>query len=180
MTANADQTAPVRLHHHAWVCKDPEVTRHFYEDIIGMPLIATWCEEMARPDGSLFPYCHMFFGMPDGSALAFFAYADEAEYEQRRGLPQSTAFHVALAVGQPEQDALRARLEAASVPVRMIDHGYCQSLYLSDPDGLRLEFTADVPEVDKIADIRSRSAHADLARWLSGDHRPNNDWRAEH
>jgi catechol 2,3-dioxygenase-like lactoylglutathione lyase family enzyme len=30
-----------RLHHAAWVTRDQEATRHFYEDIIGLPLAAT-------------------------------------------------------------------------------------------------------------------------------------------
>ena len=29
------------IHHHAYACWDSEETRHFYEDILGMPLIAT-------------------------------------------------------------------------------------------------------------------------------------------
>jgi hypothetical protein len=33
---------PVRhVHHHAYACWDSEETRHFYEDILGMPLVAT-------------------------------------------------------------------------------------------------------------------------------------------
>ena len=32
---------PQRLHHNARVVKDHERTRHFYEDIVGMPLIAS-------------------------------------------------------------------------------------------------------------------------------------------
>ena len=35
---------PMRLHHNAYVTRDMEATRHFYEDLIGMPLVATWCE----------------------------------------------------------------------------------------------------------------------------------------
>jgi glyoxylase I family protein len=36
---------PRRLHHAAWVTRDQEATRHFYEDIIGLPLVATWAEK---------------------------------------------------------------------------------------------------------------------------------------
>ena len=39
-----EQHLPTRLHHTAYVTKDLEATRHFYEDLIGMPLTATWCE----------------------------------------------------------------------------------------------------------------------------------------
>ena len=35
---------PSRLHHTAYVTKDLERTRAFYEDLIGLPLLATWCE----------------------------------------------------------------------------------------------------------------------------------------
>ena len=33
-----------RLHHTAYLTKDQEATRHFYEDILGFPLLATWSE----------------------------------------------------------------------------------------------------------------------------------------
>src|SRR5208337_1144597 len=35
---------PLRVHHHAFAVKDQEVNRHFIEDILGIPLTATWCE----------------------------------------------------------------------------------------------------------------------------------------
>ena len=34
---------PLRLHHYASVVKDQEVNRQFFEDAIGIPLVATWC-----------------------------------------------------------------------------------------------------------------------------------------
>ena len=35
---------PERLHHFGFVVKDQEVNRQFFEDVLGIPLIATWCE----------------------------------------------------------------------------------------------------------------------------------------
>jgi len=32
-----------RLHHTAYVTKDLEKTRAFYEDVLGFPLMATYC-----------------------------------------------------------------------------------------------------------------------------------------
>jgi catechol-2,3-dioxygenase len=58
-----------------------------------------------------------------------------------------------------------------------IDHGYCASLYVTDPNGLNLEFTVDHPEADKIAAKRTASAHDDLRKWLAGDRSTNNEWR---
>ncbi len=67
-------TLPSRLHHTAYVVKNLEVTRQFYEDIIGLPLVDTWCE-VDELFGSERVYCHLFFGLADGSALAFFSFA---------------------------------------------------------------------------------------------------------
>ena len=39
------KTLPKRLHHTAYVTKDLEATRAFYEDLIGLPLTATWSEQ---------------------------------------------------------------------------------------------------------------------------------------
>jgi hypothetical protein len=44
---------PRRLHHAAWVTRDQEATRHFYEDIIGLPLVATWAERRRPPAASI-------------------------------------------------------------------------------------------------------------------------------
>jgi glyoxylase I family protein len=59
---------PERLHHNARVVKDHEQTRHFYEDIVGMPLLATWAEVAQLPDFAERPisYCHAFYGLADG------------------------------------------------------------------------------------------------------------------
>ena len=55
---------PRRLHHHAFVVADQERTRRFYEDVLGMPLVATWCErEHIR--GKEREYCHTFFALAD-------------------------------------------------------------------------------------------------------------------
>ena len=66
-----DAKLPSRLHHTAYVSSDLERTRKFYEDVIGLPLLATWCEA-DELFGAVRTYCHLFFGLADGSALAFF------------------------------------------------------------------------------------------------------------
>ena len=72
---------PSRLHHTAYVSRDLEATRKFYEDVIGLPLLATWCEKDML-FGAERTYCHLFFGLADGGALAFFQFADPADQEQ--------------------------------------------------------------------------------------------------
>ncbi len=57
-----------RLHHTAYVSKDLEATRAFYEDFLGFPLAATYCEK-DELFGKERTYCHLFFEMGDGGAL---------------------------------------------------------------------------------------------------------------
>ena len=47
-------------------------------------------------------------------------------------------------------------------------------MYMMTPDGLRLEFTVDPSDAEKIAAVRWKDAHSELARWLKGDRRVNN------
>lgn len=169
---------PVRLHHHAFVTTDQEATRQFYEEIVGLPLVATWTEVERLLGGEEQEFCHTFFGLGDGGCLAFFQFADRQFSEQAAPpVPPSLFRHVALLVTAGCQDEIRQRAQAAGLNVMDIDHGYCRSLYLSDPNGLLLEFAVDHPDVDKIDAIRKDSAHRDLARWLSGGRSSNNEWR---
>lgn len=168
---------PVRLHHNAFVVADQERTRHFYEDIIGLPLRATWIEVSENIKGEVF--CHSFYGLADGSALAFFTFANTAVQEKLYGGGKSTNLyhHIALSVTETTQEEIRQRCELAGVKVRLINHGYCKSLYLSDPDGLLLEFALDPPEVAAINAYQVSTAHQTMAAWQSGERRSNNDWR---
>jgi glyoxylase I family protein len=50
--------------------------------------------------------------------------------------------------------------------------------HVMSPDGLRVEFTVDPPNVDEINAERRADAHGELRRWLAGDHAPNNLDRA--
>ena len=171
---------PLRLHHHAYAVKDQEVNRRFFEDLLGMPLVATWCERVFNKDfGRDIDYCHTFYGLADGSALAFFQYADADVYEKWKAiLPEGGGtWHIALNVSRATFDDLLGRVKRANLTHRVTDHGYCLSLYITSPDGLRVEFTVDPPDVDTINAKRRADAHSELARWLKGDHRINNDDR---
>lgn len=172
------QEKPLRLHHYAFVIKDQEVNRAFFEDLLEIPLVATWCER-ARNDalGRDIDYCHTFYELADGSALAFFQYADSEAYELLRSKTPSLGSHFAMKVTQAVYDRIVERCHAAGQALRQIDHGYCKSVYLVSPDGLRLEFTIDAPDHEEIGEAKRDRAHADLARWLAGDHAVNNDLR---
>src|SRR5439155_1095872 len=91
---------PLRLHHNAYVVKDHEANRRFIEDLLGIPLVATWCEKTYRADlGREVEFCHTFFALKDGGALAFFQFADEEMYQltQAKEPPKVGGhYHIAL------------------------------------------------------------------------------------
>lgn len=168
---------PLRLHHYAWVTKDHEANRRFFEDVLGMPLVATWCERAHVAEiGRELEYCHTFFGLADGGAVAFFQFADPEMYEQFKAQhPKQARFgHIALKVHRKTFEETQRRLKQHDIKYRLTDHGYCKSIYMMTPDELKLEFTLDPDNVHEIDAMRRADAHAELKRWLKGDRTPNN------
>jgi len=171
---------PQRLHHNAYVTKDHEATRKFYEELIGLPLVAAWTEA-DELFGKERVYCHTFYGLGDGSALAFFQFVNPSDQEEfGPELPSSPFIHIALKSDKRNQEAIQERLVKAGYKepqMYVLEHGYCRSLYVKDPNDLILEFTVDHKDVKKIDKVRRASAHDDLKRWLGGDHTSNNMFR---
>lgn len=173
---------PSRLHHTAYVTKDLEATRAFYEDVLGIPLVATWCETdfLFGKDRT---YCHCFFELGDGSALAFFQFADADDQAQfGPELAPSPFRHIALNVDQEVQAELERRIERAGIEPPMtytLEHGYCRSVYVEDPNGMIVEFCCDDAAASNGEAERRAKAHGELKRWLAGDHSTNNMFRHE-
>src|SRR5579862_8154259 len=162
------QKLPIRLHHNAYVTTDQEKTRKFYEEVIGLPLVATWCES-DELFGKMRTYCHTFYAIGDGGALAFFQFEnpeDQAEFGPQ--MPASPFHHIALNVDRNQLDGLKARVEAAGIAppqTYILEHGYCHSLYVTDPNGLIVEFTLDDPSAPEWNKKRKSDAHTELKRW---------------
>src|SRR5260370_41913053 len=130
---------PSRLHHTAYVTRDQEKTRQFYEDLIGLPLMATWCES-DELFGKLRTYVHTFYGIGDGGALAFFQFADPADQaEFGPQMPQTPFQHIALWVDAETQAAIEARIAKAGIQppgTYVLEHGDCSAASVPDPHGL--------------------------------------------
>ena len=171
---------PSRLHHTAYVSRDLEATRKFYEEVIGLPLLATWCEKDVL-FGAERTYCHLFFGLGDGGALAFFQFANPDDQEQfGPQMPFTPFHHIALNVDRETQAGIEKRLKDAGYQEPqsfVLEHGYCRSVYVTDPNGMIVEFTLDHPDVVKINRDARAKAHSELKRWLAGDHTSNNNYR---
>jgi glyoxylase I family protein len=167
--AGAEMTTadnPVRqVHHHAYACWDSEETRHFYEDILGIPLVATVVlEDPLRKDGAL--YCQMFFEIAEGNVLAFFERTSlfhPKEATARSGLHRCVALDVQ---GNATVRQFKCKLDAAGVANVLTDHRGSLCLRFNDPNGLTLELMANVPASLECERASRASAHSDLRKWL--------------
>jgi catechol 2,3-dioxygenase-like lactoylglutathione lyase family enzyme len=135
------------FHHVAYACRDLDATQHFYEDLLGYPLVHTEIEEV---EGGFFR--HVFYDLGDGSCLAFFDVHGVGEKDgwssavsRAAGLPVWVN-HVAFTATPERQDEVRGRMDAEGIePLMEIDHGWCHSLYYLDPNGIMVELCRDTP-----------------------------------
>ena len=105
---------PARLHHHAFVTTDQEATRKFYEDIVGLPLVATWTEVEHLMGGAEQEFCHTFYGLGEGGSLAFFEFANSEFSAQFAPPPPALALSPrGIPRDRQRQDGIRNRAEAA-------------------------------------------------------------------
>jgi len=137
------------LHHVAYATRDPEATWAFYSGKLGMPLVHA--ENHLQGDGF---FRHFFFDMGNGDCLAFFAVEGVGERDDYRtdvsgaaGLPVWVN-HIAFRLDDlDELEAMKSRLAERGVePLHEMDHGWCQSVYTVDPNGIMVEFCVTTDE----------------------------------
>ena len=157
---------PIRgLHHFAYRCRDCEETRHFYEDLLGLPLVHVIKADHVPSTGEYCPYVHIFFQMRDGSYLAFFDLGDDIASEPSPNTP-SWVNHIALEMDSVEEvRAARDRLVAAGLDVKGVtDHDFINSIYFFDPNGVRLELTVRTKDDEHMGEA-AKHVHERLAAW---------------
>jgi len=152
------------LHHSAYRCRDAEETRHFYEDILGIPLVHVVTADHVST-GKSAPFAHVFFELADGSCIAFFDLGDNVAAEPSPNTP-AWVNHIAFKVPSMEAlNAMKTRLQSHGIEVVGItDHEFVNSIYFFDPNGVRLEFTTQVVGDDAIEGY-ARDAHGALKAW---------------
>jgi catechol 2,3-dioxygenase-like lactoylglutathione lyase family enzyme len=119
------------VHHLALLCSDVERTVRFYDGVLGFPLVEV-IENRDYPGST-----HFFLDIGGGNLLAFFDFPglDLGGYAEVLG----GLHHVAVSVTRERWEAVRAGLERDGVSHAVHADS---SLYLSDPDGVRLELIA--------------------------------------
>ena len=160
--------APIhQLHHYAYRARDAEETRHFYEDILGLPLYHIIQSDYVPSTGEYCPYTHFFFRLQDGSFIAFF---DLGNDEAALPSPNTPLWvnHISVRVDTvADLEAMKARLQADGVEVLGVtDHHIFKSIYFFDPNGVRLELTAQLADEFQMQK-ESQTTHARLAEWTA-------------
>jgi catechol 2,3-dioxygenase-like lactoylglutathione lyase family enzyme len=120
------------LHHTALVSSDVERTVRFYQGVLGFPLVEVF-ENRDYPGST-----HFFFDIGHGNTLAFFDFPGLGlgPYQEVLG----GLHHVAISVEPDTWRELKDRLDAEGVGYLLESE---VSIYLTDPDGARIELIAD-------------------------------------
>lgn len=137
------------IHHVAYATRDVEATTHFYEELMGFPLVHTEVQEFGNGQSWL---RHVFFDVGHDEAIAFFqfnAVGEQPEYttdvSDGVGLPVWVN-HCAVRATVEKQEEVRAKMATEGIePVMEEDHGWCHSLYYVDPNGIMVELCRDTP-----------------------------------
>lgn len=120
------------LHHAALISSSVERTVRFYQELLEFPLTEVF-ENRDYPGST-----HFFFDIGNSNALAFFDLPglDLGPYQEVLG----GLHHIAISVEPERWEHLRSKLDDAGVDYLLESE---VSIYLTDPDGARVELIAD-------------------------------------
>ncbi|GAA1236069.1 VOC family protein [Prauserella halophila] len=141
---------PISLNHIAYPTWDSAATYRFYTEVLNCPFVAAIQLDDVPSTGDPTPFLHTFYGLSDGGCIAFFE-VDGLPAAKSDGVP-SWIRHLALDVSSVEElDEWREHFLRHGVePVGVVDHdGTWQSLYVFDPNGVRIELTVQTRELDE-------------------------------
>lgn len=134
------------FHHVALATRDIEANHAFYSDVMGFDLVKV---DAVPTEGGGWAR-HLFYDTHGQGLIAFWDIHDddhvpddfEASISRGLGLPPWTNH---LAFDAVDLDGLaehKRRWLAAGHGVAEIDHGWCASIYIEDPNGIMVEFCA--------------------------------------
>lgn len=164
------------INHLALATGDINTTVRFWRDLLGMRLVAA----MGTPG-----YRQYFFEVSENDLIAFFEWPSIEPIEEKdagRVVNGPFAFdHVAL--GVEDDDALwklKQELEANDIWVsELIDNGFIHSIFTFDPNGISLEFSCTVKNIDirrsPIAadalptEVTKEGSEPQLGKWKSAE-----------
>ncbi len=140
------------LHHLGLATHDMEATLEFYEGTLGFP--ARVCDVLKPEAGGVIR--HAFLDVGNGELIAFMECNDvpdiAADFDAgiNRGLGiKGGVIHFAFkAEDEADLIAKQTELRKRDVDVTdVVDHGWCKSIYFSDPNSLQLEYCVITQEL---------------------------------
>lgn len=142
------------FHHLAIATNDLDATHRFYTEVMGFDLVKTVVGETMEGGWAR----HVFYDTHQGGLMAFWDIHDDTLPEFNSsisaglGLPGWTN-HIAFNAPTLEDLAtMRHRWQDHGEKVVEIDHGWCTSIYIGDPNGIMVEFcttTVDFTDEDR-------------------------------
>jgi lactoylglutathione lyase len=133
------------VHHVAYRCRDARETVDWYGRHLDMKFLLAIAENEVPSTREPDPYMHVFLDAGGGNVLAFFELPQSPPMGRDPATPEWVQ-HLALKVDSlATLLATKTRLEAAGIEVLgPTDHTLFRSIYCFDPNGHRVELTADV------------------------------------
>src|SRR6478752_9867865 len=152
------------VHHTTIVGSTKQSAIDFWSGVLGMPFVLEQ-PNLGKPDEN-----HLYFDPGDGRLLTVFT--NESREDARRHAPREIGCveHIAFNVSRATFQQAPARLRERGIDVIERDRGFMDSIYLHDPNGLKVELACykfEAPEGVRAVDILMK-AHA--LRLEQGDH----------
>jgi glyoxylase I family protein len=165
LRASDGKTALRQLSHTATRTRDMEATRRFYEDFLGLPMVAAMQADFDVVTNKPSNYIHCFFQLADNSCIAFFQFEDGFRDEPVPHSSDPYERHLAFRVDDKEMvDRYADRAKELGIEAFILDHDDFYSLYVLDPSEEQLEITWHKPSYDLV--LNAGEAHRTLQRWL--------------
>jgi len=152
------------VHHITLVGSNRRSAMDFWHGLLGMRFLFEQ-PNLGNPDEN-----HLYFDPGDGRLITVFT--NETRTDEPSPHPRGIGHleHIAFNVSRATQAQVAKRLEAHGIPFKALDRGFMDSIYFSDPNGLRLELACykfQAPEGVRDTDVLLR---ADALRRRAGDH----------
>ena len=161
------------VHHITLVGSTRQSAIDFWQGVLGMPFI------LEQPNLGKADENHLYFDPGDGRLITVFT--DESRVDATRHAPREIGCveHIAFNVSRATFLQAPARLTAFGIAFIQRDRGFMDSIYLHDPNGLKVELACykfETPEGFRAADVLMR---AQLLRTAAGDHHMTDEHLAD-
>lgn len=152
------------VHHITLVGSTKQSAIDFWEGTLGMPYLFEQ-PNLGKPDEN-----HLYFDPGDGRLITVFT--NEGRSDARRPAPRDIGCveHIAFNVSRATFLMAPARLAERGIEFIQRDRGFMDSIYLQDPNGLKVELACykfETPDGFRAADVLT---HAFTLRVARGDH----------